>query len=191
MSEITKYACPQCQSDELEVAVLVWAKLLQDGSGDFETDTSEPDDSSHDWDGDSAMKCSVCAHSAPAEAFEVKVNSISCDQCQALMINGVFCHETGCVNERKTYDAENDRWYRVFKCFECGCEVEEGESCSCQDPCEEDETDEEEEETDLCECGRPANACASAEGSEYCMDRDDFLKHGVPAWMTKDDEEDA
>jgi hypothetical protein len=25
----------------------------------------------------------------------------SCDQCQALMINGVYCHETGCPNTRK------------------------------------------------------------------------------------------
>jgi hypothetical protein len=148
MSEITKYACPQCQSEELEVAVLVWATLTQEGNGDFETDTSEPDDSSHDWDNGSRMKCSVCAHSATAEAFEVKVNSISCDQCQALMINGIFCHETGCVNSRKRYDAENDRWYRVFKCRECGCEVEEGQSCSCQDPDEEDDETEEEEETD-------------------------------------------
>jgi hypothetical protein len=188
MSEITKYACPQCQSDELEVAVLVWATLLQDGSGDFETDTSEPDDSSHDWDGDSRMKCVACGHSATAEAFEITVHRIHCDQCQALMINGIFCHETGCVNSRKRYDAENDRWYRVFKCRECGADIEEGESCSCQDPDEED--DETEEET-LCECGRPEDECASAEGSEYCMDRDDFLKHGVPAWMTKNDEEDA
>ena len=25
----------------------------------------------------------------------------SCDQCVALMINGVFCHETGCPNQHK------------------------------------------------------------------------------------------
>jgi hypothetical protein len=24
-----------------------------------------------------------------------------CDQCEALVINGVFCHETGCPNTRK------------------------------------------------------------------------------------------
>jgi hypothetical protein len=24
-----------------------------------------------------------------------------CDQCVALMINGVFCHETGCPNKKK------------------------------------------------------------------------------------------
>ena len=27
-----------------------------------------------------------------------------CDQCEALMINGVFCHETGCPNS-------GSRWY--------------------------------------------------------------------------------
>jgi len=25
----------------------------------------------------------------------------SCDQCVAVMINGVFCHETGCPNAQK------------------------------------------------------------------------------------------
>lgn len=32
-----------------------------------------------------------------------------CNQCEALMINGVFCHETGCPNSRKVWDDE-DGW---------------------------------------------------------------------------------
>ncbi len=54
-----------------------------------------------------------------------------CDQCEAAMINGVFCHETGCPNSKKTWVAERDAWVRFVACRECGCDVEEGEVCSC------------------------------------------------------------
>lgn len=37
--------------------------------------------------------------------------AISCDQCQALAINGIPTHETGCPNQRHRVD-----------CFVCGCE---------------------------------------------------------------------
>jgi len=36
-----------------------------------------------------------------------------CDQCQALMINGVLCHEQGCPIAWKDYNRE---------CYECGCD---------------------------------------------------------------------
>jgi hypothetical protein len=52
-----------------------------------------------------------------------------CDQCEAAMINGVFCHETGCPNSRKLYDSLSDSWRKVYECRECGCEVFEGEVC--------------------------------------------------------------
>jgi hypothetical protein len=56
---------------------------------------------------------------------------MKCDQCEAAMINGVFCHETGCPNSSKTFvDGE---WIRFIECRECGCEVREGEFCSCQE----------------------------------------------------------
>lgn len=29
-----------------------------------------------------------------------------CDQCEALMIQGIFCHEIGCVNTNARYDKE-------------------------------------------------------------------------------------
>jgi hypothetical protein len=35
-----------------------------------------------------------------ARFFDIP-NPAKCDQCVALMINGVFCHETGCPNSRK------------------------------------------------------------------------------------------
>jgi len=44
-----------------------------------------------------------------------------CDQCEALMINGVFCHETGCPNRDKVYDKLNREWRAVKQCPECGC----------------------------------------------------------------------
>jgi hypothetical protein len=52
-----------------------------------------------------------------------------CNQCEALMIQGVFCHETGCPNTHSRYDAEDDRWIKQRECFECGCMVDEDESC--------------------------------------------------------------
>ena len=52
---------------------------------------------------------------------------MSCDQCEAAMINGVFCHETGCPNSRKRFiDGE---WVKVWKCFECGCETTDENCC--------------------------------------------------------------
>ena len=59
-----------------------------------------------------------------------------CDQCEMLSINGVACHETGCPNSGKRY--AYGAWIRVVECRECGCEVEEGETCSCSEPFEED-----------------------------------------------------
>lgn len=178
MSEITKYVCPQCKSEEdLEVVVAVWALLLQDGSGDFETDTSEPDDSSHDWDGDSAMKCVACGHSATAAAFAITVHRIHCDQCQALMINGVFCHELGCPNERKTWVEVDDKWVRFIECRECGADIEEGESCSCQDPCEADDETDETDETDE-PCALICTDCSHVKGTEDPGSRPECVLHG-------------
>lgn len=53
-----------------------------------------------------------------------------CDQCEALMINGVFCHETGCPNSKKTWVEERQEWVRFVECRECGSEVEVGDTCN-------------------------------------------------------------
>jgi hypothetical protein len=54
-----------------------------------------------------------------------------CDRCEAAMINGVFCHETGCPNSRKTWLPERGEWVLFLECFYCGCDVEKGEYCRC------------------------------------------------------------
>ena len=59
-----------------------------------------------------------------------KRERIHCNQCEALMINGVFCHETGCPNSRKTW-TRGEGWVRFLSCPECGCDVREGETCDC------------------------------------------------------------
>lgn len=59
---------------------------------------------------------------------------IDCDQCLAIMINGVFCHEIGCPNRGKTY--ENGEWIKYLDCFYCGYPVREDECCDCQDEVE-------------------------------------------------------
>jgi hypothetical protein len=72
-----------------------------------------------------------------------------CDQCEALFINGVYCHETGCPNSHSRYDAESGEWIRQRKCFECGCTVDTDDPC-CSAPFDdfEPENSEESEDTD-------------------------------------------
>lgn len=81
-----------------------------------------------------------------AEFVPDETKPFRCDQCEAAMINGVFCHETGCVNSRKTYVADRDMWVLYLECSECGDNVEEGESCDCRDTDWEPEPEEEDEE---------------------------------------------
>ena len=52
-----------------------------------------------------------------------------CDQCNALVINGIFCHEHGCPNERKTWN--DGEWIRFVECYDCGEEIQEGAICTC------------------------------------------------------------
>ena len=52
---------------------------------------------------------------------------IRCNQCEALYINGLFCHETGCPNEKKRWI--EGEWKRFVTCFNCGYDVEEGQAC--------------------------------------------------------------
>ncbi len=54
---------------------------------------------------------------------------MKCDQCEAMMIQGVFCHETGCPNQRKRWDPDSQQWRAVRECFECGYEVWADEPC--------------------------------------------------------------
>ncbi|HEV8412064.1 MAG TPA: hypothetical protein VGQ49_00625 [Bryobacteraceae bacterium] len=66
------------------------------------------------------------------ESAQNVTTRLACDQCSAASINGVFCHETGCPNSRKTWDPERGQWIRYVECRECGCDVEQGEVCDCQ-----------------------------------------------------------
>lgn len=56
---------------------------------------------------------------------------VRCDQCEALMINGTFCHETGCPNSRKTYVQAEERWVRFVECRECGEEYASDDTHEC------------------------------------------------------------
>lgn len=56
---------------------------------------------------------------------------MTCDSCEALMINGVFCHERGCPNTDKIY--RDGDWVAVYECRECGGMIEKGERCNCYD----------------------------------------------------------
>jgi hypothetical protein len=50
---------------------------------------------------------------AKAAAFGYKHTSLRCDSCQALVIQGTFCHETGCPEAWRDSTVE---------CAECGCD---------------------------------------------------------------------
>jgi hypothetical protein len=81
-----------------------------------------------------------------------RIGYTRCDQCEAAMINGVFCHETGCPNSRKRFiDGE---WVRVRECFECGCEVLGDAKCCADEPITDEDglEPEYEEETDEDDC---------------------------------------
>ena len=52
-----------------------------------------------------------------------------CNQCEALMIQGMFCHETGCPNTHSRYDSETGEWIKTRECFDCGFR------CDADDPC--------------------------------------------------------
>ena len=51
----------------------------------------------------------------------------TCDQCQPLFINGHFCHEIGCPNDRLHWDGE--QWIGLVICLECRDDVPKGEVC--------------------------------------------------------------
>lgn len=55
---------------------------------------------------------------------------MTCDQCQATRINGVFYHEIGCPNSRKTW-VPGRGWVQFVECRECGDDVEVGTFCDC------------------------------------------------------------
>lgn len=52
-----------------------------------------------------------------------------CNQCEAAVINGVFCHEAGCPNTHARYDKDSGEWIKQRKCFECGCWCDVDEDC--------------------------------------------------------------
>ena len=52
-----------------------------------------------------------------------------CDQCEAVMINEMFCHETGCPNAKARYDKKACMWVQQYRCFECGCSADADYLC--------------------------------------------------------------
>jgi len=59
----------------------------------------------------------------------MRIKLFRCDSCEALMINGVFCHETGCRRSRSRWDEESGEWIDQIKCRECGCMFDKGSDC--------------------------------------------------------------
>jgi nitrite reductase/ring-hydroxylating ferredoxin subunit len=57
---------------------------------------------------------------------------MKCNQCEVAMINGVFCHETGCPNTGKRYDAETETWKRLVECPICGYDYDPDNGPCCE-----------------------------------------------------------
>ncbi len=55
----------------------------------------------------------------------------TCDQCQVISINGLPCHEIGCINSHKIYNHDQSRWVEYIACSDCGYDIENGECCDC------------------------------------------------------------
>lgn len=62
-------------------------------------------------------------------------HKINCDHCNAAMIQGVFCHESGCPNYCSRFDIESGRWIKQRRCFECGYDCDRDDPC-CNEPIE-------------------------------------------------------
>jgi hypothetical protein len=77
-------------------------------------------------------------YTPPEPEPEPEPERIRCNQCEALMIQGVFCHETGCPNSGSRYYADFDTWIKQRTCRECGCTVDEDDPC-CSAPFEDEE----------------------------------------------------
>jgi predicted nucleic-acid-binding Zn-ribbon protein len=63
---MNQYACPKCESENLKVAVLAWAKLTQTRSN-METEVNDPE---HEWHDTSAMSCVACGYTDQAKKFK-------------------------------------------------------------------------------------------------------------------------
>lgn len=58
---------------------------------------------------------------------------LGCNQCNAGMVDGSFCHQPGCPNTGKTWVAECGQWIAFQVCSECNSIIALGQSCPCQD----------------------------------------------------------
>lgn len=54
---------------------------------------------------------------------------VHCDQCQMLSINGVACHEIGCMNVGARWDRQGEVWVKQRTCRECGGKVDVDNEC--------------------------------------------------------------
>lgn len=109
------------------------------------------------------------------------IPSVRCDQCQALMIQGMFCHETGCPNTHSRLDSESGSWIKQRKCGECGCVVDADDLCC-------DAQDQEDEVETCSECGVALDdgegydgmcgSCADSAEEEH-EDTDSLEDHGI------------
>lgn len=68
---------------------------------------------------------------------DTALRPISCDQCEMVSINGIPCHETGCVHNGTSvnrftpsiWNEPHGVWIKQRRCFECGCTIDADEEC--------------------------------------------------------------
>lgn len=88
-------------------------------------------------------------HAVSLSPIKMWASRIKCDQCRLMMIQGKCCHEAGCPNSGKQWNAIEGTWDGVFVCRKCGTKHTDAddaaECCRCGD--DDDITDEQEVET--------------------------------------------
>lgn len=112
---MARYRCPKCKSDQVQVTVKGWANLDQSDPDNIQT---EPADSDHEWDDDSAMRCVGCGHAALVREFR-RVDRAAADAFLADLVEVCRKHGLSLAHEDEgggfivePYDEVNVNWLK-------------------------------------------------------------------------------
>lgn len=122
--EKPSHKCPSCGKSTYFESAKGWRPFCSQECAGKGTATKESakecPDCHGNFEGAEGATCPTCGRFAvqkealrPALPPQIlnrrqEVNASGCDQCDAAMINGVFCHETGCPNQHKEWEQEQE-----------------------------------------------------------------------------------
>lgn len=66
------FCCPKCgDADHIDIAAMLWVRLVQNGEDEYETDADRADEQDHEWGSRSLAVCRDCGYSGRLARFEV------------------------------------------------------------------------------------------------------------------------